>query len=308
MGEISSDTKIHLVRAASWKDTIITLLEPDSPYRAWSGTPDVEPGDAVIAILDTDPVSVIAEICEVGSDGRADHAIAGCMDRESDDRDGPPLLLELGTLAVLAGLRFSFRGAGVTLDGSGRLIEVMGELARRHDDELYLNGHSTLAAARILLGSGGRCTGCAGELDLASVNARYHVHIHTVDVDPTVPPISVAYEAPLPELPYGPESIRLATDHWRPIRTPPDVPAVLCDACHDRMRAGGFTGFLDYRFSLHPACPSCSAQWTVRTSPGGFCGERPEGPWARLTGCTSDQIWLCGACGHKWGGMFEFGS
>lgn len=309
MGEISSDTKVHVVRAAPWKDAIIKLLEPDSPYRAWSGAADVEPGDGVIAILDTDPVSVIAAIGDVGSDGRPDHAVAGCMDRESAEWDGPPVLLELGTLTALTGLGFSFRGADVTLESSGRLIEVMGELARCYNDELYLNGHTTLAAARVLLGSGGRCTGCAGELDLASVNARYHVHIHTVDVDPMAPQTPVAYEVPLEvgdaELPYGPESIRLATDHWRPIRIALDRPAVLCDACHDRMRAGGFTGFLDFRFSLHPGCPSCAAHWTLRTSPGGFGGERAEGPWARLTGCTPDQIWLCGACGHKWGGRFD---
>lgn len=42
------------------------------------------------------------------------------------------------------------------------------------------------------------------------------------------------------------------------------------------MRPGGFIGFLDYRFSLHPACPSCSVRCALRTSPGGLGGEWTE--------------------------------
>lgn len=310
MGEIGSDIKVHVVRGAPWKDVIIKLLEPDSPYRPWSGALDVEPGDAVIAILDTDPASVIAEIGEVGSDGRADHAFAGCMDRDSDEWNGPPVLLELGTLTALAGLTFARDGAAVTISDADGLVEMMRACAMAYDDDLYLNGHTTLAAARRLLRSGGRCSGCDCELDLASIHARYHVHIHTVELDPTAPLIPVAYEAPFEvcgaEVPYGPEAIRLATDHWRPIRTALDQPAVLCDACHDRMREGGFTGFLDYRFSLHPECPSCSAQWTMRTI-AGFIALPPTESWIWHTGCCPEQKWKCGACGHNFGGEFEFG-
>ena len=307
MGEINSDTKVHVVRGAPWKDVVIKLLEPDSPYQPWSSVPDVEPGDAVIAILDTDPASVIAVIREVGSDGRADHAIAGCMDRDSDEWNGPPVLLELGTLRALAGISFSREAAAVTISDADRLVEMMRDCATAYYDQLYLNGHTTLAAARRLLRSGGRCTGCA--LDLASVNARYHVHIHTVDVDPLAPLIPVAYEAPVEvvddEEGYGSDSIRLAEDHWRPISPPLDWPAVLCDACHDRMRAGGFTGFLDFRFSLHPACPACSAHWTMRSIATGF-SEPVKEPWIWHTGCCPGQKWRCGACGHSFGGRFEF--
>lgn len=313
MGAISSGTKVHVVRGAPWKDVIIKLLEPDSPYRPWSGALDIEPGDAVIAILDTDPASVIAEIRVVGSDGSADHAVAGCMDRHSDEWNGPPVLLELGTLTALTGLSFSWDGAAVTISDADGLAEMMRACATAYDDELYLNGHTTLAAARILLRSGGRCTGCACELDLASVNARYHVHIHTVGLDPMAPPMPVAYQAPEAPLevddadvPYGPGAIRLATDHWRPILTAQDRPAVLCDVCHDRMRAGGFTGFLDFRFSLHPSCPACSAHWTMRTI-AGFIAVPPTAPWIWHTGCCPEQKWKCGACGHNFGGEFEFG-
>lgn len=302
-GEISADTKVHVVRGTPWKDAIITLLQPRSPYRPWRAAFGVEPGDGVIAILDTDPASVIAEIRMVGSDGRADRAIAGCMDRDSG-RNRPPALIELATLAALTGLSFVCDGAGVTVAHAGPLIDVMSEGIMGYGADLYLNGHNTLAAARKMLGSGGRCSGCQRELDLASVHARYHLHSHTVDVDPMAPLLPVAYEAP-PEVdpddvPYGPGAIRTAEDHWRPRRVPSDWPAVLCDSCHDCMRNGGFTSFLDFRFSLHPRCPSCSAQWTMRTV-AGFIAEPFDQPWILHTGCCPDQKWRCGACGHKWG-------
>lgn len=308
MGEISSDTRVHVVRGGPWKDVIIKLLQPRSPYRPWSGASGVEPGDAVIAILDTDPASVIADLRVVGSDCSADRAVAGCVDRESGWKS-PPDLIELGTLTALTGLGFQRNGADVTIANADRLIEVMGEGIEACNDQVYLSGHSTLAAARILLRSGGRCTACSGELDLASVNARYHVHIHTVDVDPTAPLVPVAYEAP-PEVAddekkYGYESIQIEPTP-RPIRTPPDWPAVLCDPCHDRMRLGGFTSFLDFRFSLHPPCPSCHARWTMRTI-AGFLAVPPAEPWIWHTGCCPEQKWQCGACRHNFGGRFEFG-
>lgn len=80
MEDIASDTKIHVLRAMPWMDAIIKLLQPRSPYRPWHGAAGAEPGDAVLAILDTDPPSVIAEVREVDADGGADRAIAGCVD------------------------------------------------------------------------------------------------------------------------------------------------------------------------------------------------------------------------------------
>ncbi len=312
MGEIGSDTAVHVVRGAPWKDAIIALLEPKSPYRPWRAGPDVTAGNAVVAVLDTDPASIIAEVRIVGADGRPDLALAGCVHREQE-RESRPSLLELATLTALMHFGFRCAGTSVIIEDAEGLIETMGAPLIADNDALYLNGHTTLAAARILLRSGGRCTGCDHKLDLADVNARYHVHIHTVDLDPTAPPIPVALEVPPPEDAgkgrdgYGPESIRLASDYWRPIRPPLDWPAVLCDSCHDRMRSGGFTSFVDYRFSLHPSCPSCFARWTMRTT-AGFLAESIKEPWIRHTGCCPDQRWLCGACGHGWGGRYEPGS
>ena len=44
MGRSASDTKIQVLRGAPWKDVIIKLLEPDSPYRPWSSAADVSLG------------------------------------------------------------------------------------------------------------------------------------------------------------------------------------------------------------------------------------------------------------------------
>jgi hypothetical protein len=300
---------IHVMRAMPWTDAVIKLLEPRSPYRPWHGALSAEPGDAVLAILDTDPPSVIAEAREVDADGRADRAIAGCVDPDSA-WIAPPVLLELATLTALTGMSYSHGSTEVIIHNTSRLVGLISERMWAHGNLSYLHGHTTLAAARILLESRGRCTGCECALDLANVNARYHVHIHTVDFDPTASWMPVAYD-PTPEEPepepeaeksYSADSIRLGSDRWRPIRIPPDWPAVLCDACHDRMRHDRFTSFLDFRFSFHPPCSSCSARWTLRTT-AGFVAALPPEPWIRHTGCTRDQKWRCGACGHKWGGQ-----
>lgn len=245
MGDISSDTKIHVLRAMPWMDAIIKLLQPRSPYRPWHGAAGAEPGDAVLAILDTDPPSVIAEVREVDADGRADRAIAGCVDPERA-WDDPPALLELATLTAMTGMSYSHGNADVTIHHTDRLIEVMSERIRTNGDLSYLHGHTSLAAARILLESRGRCAGCDCELDLAPVNARYHVHIHTVDFDPTASWMPVAFdptpEEPEPEvdeLEYSAAAIRLGSGRWRPIQIPPDWPAVICDACHDVVRRCG---------------------------------------------------------------------
>ena len=43
-----------------------------SPYRPWHVADGIEPGDAVIAVLDTDPLSVLAGVGIVGPDGNVD--------------------------------------------------------------------------------------------------------------------------------------------------------------------------------------------------------------------------------------------
>lgn len=307
VGKIRSDNHIHVAQGSPWKDAIIKLLQPRSPYRPWQGGVGAAPGDAVVAVLDTEPSSVIADVRQVGPDGSAERAIAGCIDPARLWKD-PPALLELATLTALTGMSYSHGRADVTVYSTARLAEVMSGRMWNHEGLSYLHGHSTLAAARILLQSHGRCSGCDGELDLSSVNARYDVHIHTVDFDPAAPLMRVADDPPPEENPaeheifeYSGLSIRLGPERWRPMHVPPDWPAVLCDGCHNRMRRRRFTSFSAFRFSLHPSCPSCSAQWTMRTT-AGFVARPPEEPWIWHTGCTPDEKWRCRACGHKWNG------
>lgn len=73
-------------------------------------------------------------------------------------------------------MSYSHGRADVTVDSTARLAEVMSGRMWNHADLSYLHGHSTLAAARILLQSHGRCSGCDGELDRAVRHARYDVH------------------------------------------------------------------------------------------------------------------------------------
>ena len=61
---------LHRVQSTEWKDAVITLLEPSSPY--WPGRADISSaneGDLVAYVLDTDPASVLTETARVGADG-----------------------------------------------------------------------------------------------------------------------------------------------------------------------------------------------------------------------------------------------
>lgn len=70
-------------------------------------------------------------------------------------------------------------------------------------------------------------------------------------------------------------------------------------ATWSRMRAGGFSNFLEYRFSLHPICPHCSSRRTLRALYGMPAGPPP--PWVAAMGCVVEEPqWMCGLCGHQW--------
>jgi hypothetical protein len=69
-------TTVHIVEGQPWKEALISVLEPRSPYRPWQPATNIEPGDAVIAILDTDPESVLAGIGIVGPNGDVGDAFA----------------------------------------------------------------------------------------------------------------------------------------------------------------------------------------------------------------------------------------
>jgi hypothetical protein len=66
------------------------------------------------------------------------------------------------------------------------------------------------------------------------------------------------------------------------------------------MQAGGFSSFLDFKFSLHPPCPVCSAQLTMSTMYGKPAGPVEE-PWISTMGCCVQPFeWCCGSCDYQW--------
>jgi hypothetical protein len=155
------------------------------------------------------------------------------------------------------------------------VVAVIGDYIPSTSDALF--GQSSLAAGRVLLKSRSRCGGCTRQLDLTGEGARDRVYIHTVD--------------PLPFAMEGRSKSEVA-----------DWPAALCESCHDTMHRDGFTSFLDYRFSLHPRCPSCSAQRSMSAMYGMPSGPVEE-PWIAVMGCVviepRKQL-VCEACDHKW--------
>ena len=66
------------------------------------------------------------------------------------------------------------------------------------------------------------------------------------------------------------------------------------------VRDVGFSSFVDFRFSLHPRCPSCSAQRSMSTMYGMPMGPVEE-PWIAAMGCcVQPWEWLCGSCAARW--------
>lgn len=132
-------------------------------------------------------------------------------------------------------------------------------------------GNSSASAARILAQSSGHCTLCRSPVDLSTAAALEKLFIHFAsDAD---------------------------------VQAGRDWPALLCMACHDGMKAGGFTGVVDYWFASHPACPSCGAHKAMDISYGeptpDWLANVP--PWVSHRGCcVLPADWTCGQCGHAW--------
>ena len=160
-----------------------------------------------------------------------------------------------------------------------------------------LSRHSSLAAARILLDSGGRCTGCDYGIDLTGEDARDAVHIRTVDRPPRDAPEVLIREADgwasYLDSPYPPKSSLP--------QLPPDWPGVLCKRCCTRMRDDGYRSLLAFRFSQHPKCPDCGAGVTQRARYGEPVYPRAYPPWVHHRGCVdTGGLWTCLACGNQW--------
>ena len=248
---------MHIVEANDWKEAAITLLEPRSPYRPWSSGPEpLRVEEQVLAVLHTDPVSVLTVIGAADSNGNATFGRYTSLN-----------LLDATTLALIAEIpRPRDPRLRWTLDDStGEDIEIALEELQFWRDPFLRFGHTSLAAARILLQSRAVCAGCDSNIDLRGLAARDRIHVHTVD-----PPLR------------GSE--------------PADWPAVVCTRCRGNMG----DNFLDFRFARHPQCPKCHAHRTMRAIYGLPVTPYVE-PWQDLRGCcVTGEKWTCWKCQHTW--------
>lgn len=157
----------------------------------------------------------------------------------------------------------------------------------------YRWGHSSVAAARILLKGGSKCVSCQEEIDLTGPDARDAVHVHTVDPVPRPqpdPPIRT-FHKPGPPRPH---------QAWLR-QTARDWPGVLCRRCHVRMRDGNFRSLIDFQFSCHPECSECGARRTRRIGYGEPSDPGSWAPWRHMGGCCPrDEQWHCQVCDHEW--------
>lgn len=235
--------RLHIVEGSPWKDAVIALLESRCPYRPWRHGFGAQVGDPVAIVLNTDPPSILTTLGRVGIDGRMDRAVVEWSDHG-------PTLIDLATLTAVVDFSHDQDPREVwQLHGDAAIqMELALNECRFRGDSVMRMGHSSVAAARILLHSHGRCTGCDEAIDLTGEDARDNVHIRRIDAPPReAPEVLVQAEnghASYIDGPYPPKS-------WLLPELPTDWPGVLCERCVVRMRDDGCTGLLDFRFSQH---------------------------------------------------------
>lgn len=288
--------RLHIVEGTDWKSSIIALLESRSPHRPWRyGFGAARKGDPVAIVLHTDPRTVLTTLGRIGTDGRPDRAVV----------DWPvtaPGLVDLDSLVMLLGFegdsdpRDVWRLRG---DAATRLEVALTEADHLRDKYMRF-GHSSVAAARILLRSRGRCTGCKHLIDLTGKDARESFHIRTVD-----PPVRAAPEVLIKDE-WGAHSYAeqgIPANSWRP-SLPADWPRVLCTSCCTRMDADGYTSLIDFRFSQHAKCPRCGAAKTQAAQfgmPASRDAYLDTPPWVDRRGCVDNgDNWTCTMCTYEW--------
>jgi hypothetical protein len=283
--------RLHFLEGSDWKAAVISLLDSRSPYRPWRhGFGEAQMGDPVAIVLNTDPPSVLTELARVGAGGRPDIALINWPIT-------PPGLVDLATLTILGGFAQDPRTAWQLRGDAAIQMELaLSECAYRHDDSLRY-GHSSVAAARILLHSEGECTGCGDDIDLAAHDAHDAVHIHTVDAPARPSSLPVVRTERRPSYLYG--SI---TERWPTPTFPDDVPGVLCRRFVQHMRDEGCTSLLEFRFARHPKCPRCRGNRTRNAGHGVTSESGRHDLWGDYRSCMKDdqQTWTCGLCGVEW--------
>jgi hypothetical protein len=150
--------RVQVVLGSPWKDAVIRHLEPRSPYRPWWYVDDVREGDRVVVVFDTEPRLVLTEVGRMDVDG----AIAG-LHHEWVFTDAVPASQIEADLPAAP--------AVVDGDAADALIAAVTRqrFAARPEDRF---GMTTAAAARALLESRGRCTGCGTAFPLDRPGAR----------------------------------------------------------------------------------------------------------------------------------------
>lgn len=196
---------------------------------------------------------MVTKVGRVGADLSVDNAIAG-------------LSRELTNAVAAAQLGVEVPAAPTVIDGSSADALVSAVALQRfsaeHNDRL---GTSSSAAARALLESRGRCTGCERALPLTSRDARERITARTVE-----------------------ESSR-------------DWPPALCVSCVTNMGAGHFESFVDFKYFRHPPCPKCGQRRSRQIAFGLPAGLFDPPPWVDHRGCCVPlEKWVCARCGHEW--------
>lgn len=274
--------RLHILEAADWKDGVITLLAPHSPYRPWRyAFGEARPGDYAILVLGTDPVSVLTVLARIGDEGGATLNLR----RYRAD------LVDLTTLAMILELPDAFSSWRLDDDEAERVILALHE-SGIYGKPFYRWGHSSVVAARNLLQFSGICHACKDLIDLSDADARDRVYVHTVDPLPR----------PEPQSPISTGDSERGRPYMASLReSARDWPAIICRRCRDRMRDDGFTTFVGFRFAQNPECPQCGAGRTQTIVHGEPADPQSWGPWLYMGGCcVKDDKWHCGVCDHCW--------
>lgn len=275
--------RLHILEAADWKDGVISLLEPRSPYQPWRYSfGESRPGDCAIVLLGTDPVSVVTRLARIDPDGGLGGAVLDARGAELVDLTTLAMLLDLGGEA--------FTNWRLDDDAAERVILGL-HLTAVYGDPYHRWGHSSVAAARNLLRFDGDCQSCGTAIDLTASDARDLVHVHTTD-----PLLRPAPDSPIrnSERRRGPFRASIRGTAW-------DWPAVVCRRCRDHLEASKSHSFLDLRLAQNPECPQCGGERTLVIQYGMPADLESWGPWLYPGGCCPrDEKWICSVCDHRW--------
>ena len=148
--------RVHVVVGSPWREAVVRHLEPRSAHQPWPHVPDVRENDSILVVFDTEPRLALTRLAHVGADRSVEAAIAAL----------PREWLYTGAVA-LSRLDIDVAGRYALVDRASQMVSAV-EAQRFDAPREDRFGHSSMAAARVLLETDGRCTGCSSWLDLLS--------------------------------------------------------------------------------------------------------------------------------------------